>query len=359
MKRKRSKFLFLLLILFVIFLIILYKPYSYNKTYKIDNYSITETYDKDNKIYKFIIDDNIVKYAYIVNNKYTSKRKLINKIDTYSKEDEVCIIPISNNITFYPLCSKDNIVYTYNNSNIKDIYDYEEVSGIDRKYNNIKEYYLNNKKYLIYNYKGFYLIGDNKEIKLFNKDIYNIDLVYELNNKLIIPDYNNNYYFDKLYVINILNGRKKEIRLEEKISFDSVFLGDYKNSIYLLDKKEEKEYKIDIKKLKIEETDFYILDNNKLVKSNFKYISNNNIVFPKDSLYRYEIIDNYLYEIIDNNKIKLSNNKVDKIIKENNSTVYYLVKDNLYMYNNKKGEVLLLNYFEWNFKNTNMIFISE
>ena len=88
-------------------------------------------------------------------------------------------------------------------------------------------------------------------------------LTLYLNNYVIIPDYNEQYYFSKLYIININTSRVEEILLDNKISFNSVFLGDYKNIVYLLDKKEEKEYKINIKKKEVLETDFWILENNK------------------------------------------------------------------------------------------------
>lgn len=362
MKKKINKlitFVTILLVLFITFLIIIFKPYSYTKIYNIDEFKITEEYNKRLKYYKYVIEKDNKLYSYIIDSKYYNKRNLINDITYINIENEECILPKSNKLLFYPLCSKDNEIYTYNLSNIKDLYSYKEIKELNDEYNKIRINYLNNKKYLIYNYKGFYLLDNKKEIKLFNKDIYNLELIYEFNNNLIVPDYNNNYYFNKLFIINMINGKISELKLDTNISFNSVFLGDYKNDIYLLDKKEEKEYKINIKKKKVLETDFTILNNNKLIKTNFRNIVNNSLVFNKDTIYNYEIIDNYLYQIIDNINIKLSNKKVNKIIKNDNDTVYYLVEDNLYMYNNINGEILLLTNFEWNFNNTNMIFITK
>lgn len=355
-KRKNNSFIIVILIvIFCLFLYIIYKPYDYNKIYNLNEYNIEEIYHKNNSYYVFNITKDNIKYSFLIEGKYTKNRKLINKIELFDN----CILPQSEYLLFYPLCYKDDIVYSYNGENNSNLFEYQNIDSLNDKYNNISINFLNNKKFLIYNYRGFYLLNDKKEIKLFDKDVYNIDLVYYLNNFVIIPDYNNNYYFDKLYLININNGKIDEINLDNKISFTSIFLGDFKNCIYLLDKKEEKEYKIDIRKKKVEETNFYILENNKLVKKNYLTIVNNNLAFKKDSIYKYEIIDNYLYQIINNNKIKLSNLEVTKIIKNSNDTVYYLVKDRLYMFNHKYGEVLLLSNFEWNFNNTNMIFISE
>lgn len=362
MKKKVNKlkaFVTILLVLFIIFLIIVFKSYSYTKIYNIDEFKITEEYNKKLKYYKYTIEKDNKIYSYIFESKYYHNRKLINDITYTSIENEECILPKSSKLQFYPLCTKDNEIYTYNLSNIKDLYSYKEISEVNDEYNKIKINYLNNKKYLIYNYKGFYLLDNKKEIKLFNKDIYNLELIYEFNNNLIVPDYNNNYYFNKFFIINMINGKISELKLDTDISFNSVFLGDYKNNIYLLDKKEEKEYKINLKKKKVIETDFLILENNKLVKTNYRNIVNNFLVFNKDIIYNYEINDNYLYQVIDNIKIRLSNKKVNKIIKYDKDTVYYLVEDSLYMYNNIYGEILLLTNFEWNFNNTNMIFITK
>ena len=57
--------------------------------------------------------------------------------------------------------------------------------------------------------------------------------------------------------------------------------------------------------------------------------------------------------------IRISDKNIDMIINYNNDTVYYLSKDNLYMYNNYYGEVLLMNNYEWNFNKIKMIFISQ
>jgi len=136
-----------------------------------------------------------------------------------------------------------------------------------------------------------------------------------------------------------------------------VFLGEYKSYIYLLDKKEEKEYKISIKKDYIEEIDFMILKNNKLVTTTYQNIVNNNLKFTKDKTYTYEIINEKLYLINDTVKTKVSNQNVQRIVNVISDTVYYISNENLYMFNNIYGEVLLLSNFEWNFNHTNMVYI--
>lgn len=349
-------FLLVLIIIFSIFLYFVFRPYDYKQEYFINEYKIEETFNKQEKYYTFTIFNDNEKYAYIIKNKYSRKRELIQEIQISKNEEEICILPKSNKITFYPLCNSANNSYAYNLSNIDDLeFKYNEIDDINEQYNKIEINKLNNTSFLLYNYKGFYLINEKskKEIKLFDKDIYTIQLIYQKDNYLIIPDYNQSYYFNKIYVINILNGKVKEIEFKDDISYESEFLGSYKNNVYLLDNKEEKEYKINIKKNEIEEIEFQTLKENKMVKTEYKKIK----PFTVENIFEYEIIDNKLYQIINDIKIRISNLEIDKIVKNDQESIYYLSNENLYMYNNQYGEVLLMSNFEWNFNNTNMIYL--
>lgn len=365
MKKKEIKLICFIAILisgFILFLFLILKPYNYQKEYNINNYKIIETYDKKKKYYTFIIEDKETIYPYKINSKYYSKRELIKEIKVYNTDNETCILPVSKNLNFSPLCSKDKKVYSYNLSKMDNgDFKYNELKNVNKEYKNITIHYLDNATYLLYNYRGFSLINEkeNKDINLFEKDIYNLELFYEYKEYLIIPNYNKEYYFDELYIINTSNGKLEKITSKFDISFNSVFLGDYKNKIYLLDKQEEKEYVINLKKKKIEETDFQIIENNKLIKKSFKEIKNNLNFNDNKKDINYEIIDNNLFKIINGHQIKISDKNISKIIKSNDENIYYLVKENLYMYNDNIGEVLLMSNFEWNFNYNNMIFIYE
>ena len=228
-------------------------------------------------------------------------------------------------------------------------------------YKSVDINFLNDSSYLIYNYRGFYLINKEKtkEIELFKDDIYTLDLAYQKDNYLIVPNYNQNYFFNTFFIIDINNGKVEEVKFDYEISFESEFLGEFKNNIYLIDKKSEKQYKIDIRKEIIEEVPLQLIRNGKLNKVTFQTIVNNNYKFSSSETVNYKIIDNYLYRIVNNYKIKISDKEIDKIIKYENDNVYYLYNENLYMYNNLYGEVKLLSNFEWNFNNTNVIYFSK
>lgn len=362
MTKKIKKFIFftIILIIIILFSYLKLKTYTYKTSYVLNSFKIEEKFNKDVSEYTFLINYKDTIYPYSFKNKYIRKKELINDIKIYTNDAEICLLPTSDYLNFYPICQKDTTLTLYNLSNIEiNDYKYQDITTPDIKHNKISINYLNNQNYLLYNYKGFYFIKENeiKNIELFSKDNYTLNLLYEIDKYLIIPDYNKDYYFNKLYIINKETGKLKTIEFDYEISFNSIFLGDYKNNIYLLDKKEKQEYKISIKKFTITKSDYLILKNGKLEKTTYKNIVNNNLVFDNKETINYELIDNKLYQVIEEYKILITNYEVDKIIKEEDNTIYYLVKDNLYMYNNTYGEVLLINNFEWNFNNTNMIYL--
>lgn len=361
-KRQIKKFIFIVILIIIIslFFYLKFKKYTYEVTYTINNYKILEKYNKETFEYTFIINYQDKIFPYNFANKYIRDKELINDIKLYTNGNETCIMPMSDKIEFYPICNNDSTLTFYNLSNIEiNDYKYDNITKNNLNNEKITINYLNKYNYLLYNYKGFYYINNDNitNIELFNKDVYSIDLVYELNEYLIIADYNEDYYFSKIYVIDMKNGKIKEIEFDYDISFNSVFLGNYKDNIYLLDKKEKKEYKINLKKLEVTKCDYLILENNKLVKKTYNKIVNNNLKFDNFIKSNYEVIDNKLYQLVEDNKILVTDKEVDKIIKEEDNTIYYLVKENLYMYNNIYGEVPLISNFEWNFNNTNMIYL--
>ncbi len=361
-KKKKIKlyvFITVLIFFFFLFLYLIIHPYNYTKTYNVNKYKVEESFDKEKGYYTFLIKDKDVTYSYLIRHKYSKKRELINNIEEYKNENETCIIPLGN-LEFNPLChNEEGEVYAYNLSKVSiDTVKNSKIKELNKTYQKIDLNYLNNKNYALFNYRGFVYVNENNSdtITIFNKDIYNLELVYMMNEYLIIPNYNEEYFFSSFYVINLKTGKYEEIKLDTEVSFNSVFLGDYKNKVYLLDKKEEKEYRLDLKKKKLEEIDYLILENNKLVSKDYKEIVNKKLNFLSTDYPTYEVKDNTLYKVINKNYIKLSDKVITKIIKIEDDTVYYLNENNLMMHNGK-DEILLMQNFEWNFNNTNMIFI--
>ncbi len=361
MNKKKIKLILFIAILslgFAIFLYLRFKTYSYETSYNINRFKVVEKYDKNTSYYTFLVTDKNTQYPFQIKSKYNHQHELITNIKTLDKDGITCLKVESDKLKLAPLCSDGTDMLSYNLVNDNSLYKYPNIKDKSTEYKKTTIHNLNNHEFLIYNYRGFDLLNtDFKTINLFKNDVYNLDLYYENSDILIVPNYNDNYYFKKLFVIDKLTGKVKEIMSEEDIAFNSEFLGEFKNKIYLLDKKEKKEYVINLKKETITETDYQVVKDNKLVKVTYQSIINQKLNFVENNeIIQYSIEDENLYKTINDTKIKISAN-VSKIIRNSNEIVYYLKNENLYSYNDLEGEVLLLSNFEWNFNNTNMIFI--
>ena len=72
----------------------------------------------------------------------------------------------------------------------------------------------------------------------------------------------------------------------------------------------------------------------------------------------YQITDQGLYAIYENYQKKIKENAPTSIVTQKNNDIFYLINDNLYYFSESNGEMLIMNYFEWNFNSQNVIFIS-
>lgn len=361
-KKEIIIFLFIFFLLFFFF----WRAKSYEINYQVQGIDIIEKYNKKEKIYQFIFKYQEQEYLLTLEHKYVNKKKLIDNISAVQKDNMICLLSSSKKLNLSPVCSVDGLQVSYyllkDEDIIPDEY-FKTVSTVDSKFQNINIHYLDGKKYLIWNYKEFLSISNkgNKSISLFQNDVYTMPLAMQVNDYIILANYDNQYEFNKFYVLNSKNDKVSEIHLEKNLSFESYFLGSIDNSAYFVDKKNKREYEINIKKSKV--NDITKKNNGKLlVNSAWEQVTMNSLAtnekkFSYDSFVNYEIIDNMLYRIVDNYKVKLSLKNVKKIVKGDNTTVYYLVDDSLYFYNDFDGEILLLTNFEWNFNYKNVIFI--
>lgn len=345
-KTRNLKILVILLILiFSVFLFFLNYNHSYSLEYKVDSVNITEQYHKENKYYSFEVTYDNNTYKLISFAKYINKRKLITDV-SITKEENTCL-SFKSKISLYDVCSSEDGYY----------YPYKEITFKEKNtYKNIKINTLNNKSYLLWNYSEFILLNSDKtaNIKLFDKDVYTLNLVYQTDKYLLVPNYDENYKFTKMHLINKDSGKVKNFNLRYEVYFDSYFLGTYKDKVYLYDKKSEIEYYFDLKKEDIYKTSYGIYNNGKWENISNQKLKNGNIAFTSNKVFTYELDDNKLY---DSNKYLVTNRLVSKIIKIDNLDVYYISADTLYYFNPIKGEVPLLEYSEWEFNNSNMIFI--
>lgn len=362
--KKLRRFIIVALSLIIIYLIIYLTPRNYEYDYKINGFNIQEKYIKKDKEYLFTIKKNDKIYKTIGVSKYTPDRKLINSIKEFNNEDTNCIIIVSKIIANNKLCTKDNELISSSLTNIIPGKYINKKQDNYQKYKNIK-INLDDKTYLIWNYNSFIKINETekKQIKIFDNDIYNLEIMAKVDKYLVIADYDQKYNYNKLIRLNLKNNKIDEINLKNDISFESRILGVYKNKIYLLDEKNKKEYEINVKKKKINivsKNDFGVIyKNNKQVKTKINKIINDNIEFTSNNYYDYVIENETLYLKTKNisEKIKISNLSIKNIVYQNNEEVYYITDDKLYKYDFIHGNQEIFTNFEFNFNYENMVVI--
>lgn len=353
----------IILLTFISFIIIVLKPRNYTLKYLINNLNITENYIK-NEGYLFTINYKDIDYPIFIEHNYSHKRKFIENITIYELNDEICLNTKVFNNNYY-ICSNSKELKTLNtmSKEFLEKYDFKNYDNkIINKYQNIN-IFNNDFNYLIWNYKGFYQLNKNNNSTLisFNKDNYQNNLSYQTEKYLIFPDYNSEYYFNKLYIYDIQNSKLSELECEFEISYDSYYLGDVSNQVYLVDKKNQNEYAINLKEKSVNKISKdgigLIYEEKKWSEESITKIINNEKKFKLSKIYNYIIKDEKLYLNIKNYEILVTNNNVKHIIHTNDNQVFYLSKDKLYTYEYLNDNKLLLEYPEWNFNYNNHIFI--
>lgn len=355
--KKLFLFLLFIFVLIISYIFVSNKPKSYEVVYDKDGFNVTEKYNLNDNLYIFKIKNNNSSFDYVIDKRYSKSRKIIDKINILENKEYLCInIKIDKNV--YPtICADgDNYIDSYlaginNNEDNKKISNY---NGVD--------IYNDNYDYLLWNGYGLTDIINKKEYNFLDDESYDNNLAYKLDNYILFADYDANREFNKFYIFNNNNKKISEWKIEFNISESSYFMGDVDGYIYLFDKKNKIQYKININKKSITISSdengapFY---NAGWTTKTLNKLSYNEVLFTYDDIYQFSIDSNKLYYnyINSDRLIRISENEVADIIDINDDTVYYLSGESLYLYNVYKGKSKLLNYFEWNFSYKNKIFI--
>lgn len=357
-----KKYLFIIFMFLIVIIIIKYFSMDYTLNYNIDNHEI-KIINKNKRNYIEI--DN--KYNFDI---YDNKKLKIKNIELIEDNNLICIVPKIKNIKSFPLCYQDEKYTDFMLIDNKILSKYkskeQESANINFSYN----YNLNNKEHiLLWNYKGFYKMNGDEfySIDLFEEGKYDNSLMYLVNDKLLIPNYEQDHMFKSFYLLNIINGKSKIIESKYEISYDSYIVGNIKNKVYLYDNKNFNLYEINIKIKKVklvgsEELGYFKYVDGKKVLSKKSEYKNKAINYNKKvfSNYEYIIENNSLFKIINDNKeikklIFLGQNI--KIISEYKDILYFISEDAFYKYDDKEGSIKIFNYFELKFNNNNIIYI--
>lgn len=338
-------------------------PRNYEEEYRIDNYKITESFDKDMKMYTFKIKTGNDVYYQATKHNYISRKEFISNIIPRQNKKTSCLIFETKKFKLLPVCKKngEDISYTL----VDNIPGKTKFKTTKRTYKNIKINTLLNKKIYIWNHTGYHYLNDkqDEEVNFLDSESYYNEYTFKSDNYLITPDLSQKYEFDTLYVVNMKNGKLTKVKLDKTISYNFYYLGTHKNLIYIVDKKNKDEYKVDIRKKTVTSVkDKY--DNGMIWDDKWKNISitklvNDTYKFTDEKVFNYTLDKDKLYYDFYkvDNKIKASDKKIDKIISSDGDEVLYLVKNTLYLFSPEYGEVKILTFNELEFNSNNQVFI--
>lgn len=367
---KKLRIMILLIILsFSFFLMSYLKKRNYTLSYNIKGYKITERYIKKDKKYYVTLKYKDSEYFYVVDSKYSSKRKLVSNIKYVHDDKYKCVLISFNKKAQVPSCLNNNDYVSYRlvseklQSKFHKKFKNKYKTKKEKTYKNININTLYNKKILVWNYHGFYYLSDdkNKEIKIFNNDTYNASQIGQIDNYLIFPNYNESYEYKTFKVLDIDNFKIKTLELNDNMSEDSYVLGTNEDSIFYYDMKHHQEYEFVPYKNIYRLVNNYIYENKKKVDKSDIYLSNNIVKFKYDTTYTYKLIDNTLYRYCkyNNYKERITDVEVKELVKEDNYNVYFVTEDKLYVYSDTYGLIKLLDYFELNFNYKNIFYIFD
>lgn len=356
-KNKRLIILICLLLLILLFVILNIKhKKNYELKYELNGYKVVERYNKTEERYIFEISTDNIVFPFIFNTKYTNNRKLLKDINEEKINDGICLtVNVTKNKK--SLCYKDGILLS------RDALIEKNYKAINTK-SNIKVYYTKH-EYYIWNGYGYTDVLSNKKYNFLKKETYDNNLTYQVNHFIISPNYDQKRSFSKFYIFNMITKKISKLDVED-INFDMYYLGELNDDLYIFDKFNSNEYKIDLSKMKIAKISNYesgITYDKGLTDIDIKKLKYQEVKFNYDYLYNDLIVDNKLFINISNRlikkdiKIQISDKDIKDIIRRDENNIYYISDDNLYVYSIETGEQLLLNYFEWNFNYRNKIFV--
>lgn len=360
-----NKKLIIFLLCYIFIIIFKYFISDYTVNYKLNNYEVSIKYS-DKRYYVEINKD--YKYNFDIYKKRNLNRKIISDIKVINDDDFECIVPIIDGLNTNPLCYKENEYIDFNLIESEKLDEYKNKIVNDTNDNEFKYYNsLDNTEYMaLWNYKGYVVMNGNSYdiVKLFDKDRYDNNLAYQIDETIYMPNYNQEHEYSELIKFNIKTLKYEKISIDNNIDYDSYVVGHIKKKLYIFDNKHSILYEINLKdgESKIigsNEIGFVKYKNKEFVSCSKSEYKNDKIKYNKFvSIYKYKN-NNGLYKTIKDNEgiiQKISNDEVI-ILGEYDNVLYYLLKNKVYKYVPMKNIKQVLFENELEFNNTNMIFV--
>lgn len=366
------------------------------------HYTIEENYQKVDKkhYYSFAIygKNKKKKYLLSIERDFNKQERVITDIKYYKKNQLECVFPIykrehtydaaclldGKQVSPFYLIEQNNEDFSYIAKKFSDDgYDeiYYQKDIVPDKKGNLSVYYdyiPENYTFAVWNYRGIYLFNskDFNKVRFLNSDHYENTLSSVVGKYYVTINTDNekkqlNYYQIILY--DMVENKKSVLDVD--ISQDSYFNGVSDEILYVTDPKNEKQYRLDPNRKKIEEVEkVYRVSNGKLKdvgndffdspKVDSLLVSNQNItkLYHTEDIkknrndYYFKTDDGKLYRIIQNDyqhPILLCQFDDIREWQVHEDGVSFIVDDTLYFYSDVYGlQPILINpEFKYNYKN--------
>lgn len=261
--KKVISVLVLMLLIFFIFqwgFIFLKKGHEISYQVFVDNtiFKIEETYHKEkDDVYDILIENDEDHYSYFLSNQYNKQKKIIEKIEFYQEEDYRCIYPVLNNQEgTYLQCIVDGNLYT--DISFPDQIFIEKIKSDLLQKGYILEKDLSNDSsnviggstvYMnhllpmdtitLWNYKGIEIIkSDNYDIRnVLDFDRYQNNHGFLVGKYYVIPNYLSSKVleFNSIEIVDIETDRTDTIELNYTLSAETYVNGIIDDKIYFTD----------------------------------------------------------------------------------------------------------------------------
>lgn len=255
---------------------IVYEISDSNNVYLVkESYTARQKDEVDN--YYFDISVNGKSFYYQTFMNFRNDDRVIENIYYFENDQYACLLPVYKNgqILSDFKCYDDNDYYYYNlisglNSELDnyinnlDLSNYSYETYLPRKSNPIVQSHLEiypdnlvENHYLgLTTYKGIYNINkhlsDNISlVSIFNKDIYEQNISAYVDKYYVVADYNSDYSFTNFTVVDLTNNRTRNLISRHQISFDSYFQGSVDDRLYLVDRRNSRQFELDLRSFTI------------------------------------------------------------------------------------------------------------
>jgi len=400
------KFVLILSILFFLFqFCVMFFVNKHEITYHISHqetsYQVTEQFIKKDKkhYYNFeVYDKDKNKFIFYYNEDYNKQKRILKDIEVYRKDKISCILPIyKDNKTSGIVCRNDKELVSYDHLKRLGVsfdswkselqtkgYTINDTDTISQEEEvTLYQQFPKNYTITLWNYHGLYILNQDrvKKLSILDNDYYENTLGILVGKYYVIANTDQDFTYNRLYIVDVLDESKDFVDLEVEISKDSYFLGAVEDDVYILDRDQKKEYAFNIKTKKLtevgssdtnarmydngtwkDENIYTVSDNKKKFQHGKKYAELEELYHPKQMLesinkYYFVTSDNALYYVMKEDihtKVLLFQEKELKDLKLIDDDLFFLSGKDIMMYNLTSGYRKIITHPELLYNNENI-----